>query len=475
VPSDPTLLSNRFQLDSLIAEGGMAKVYKGTDLLLGRTVAIKVLAANLARDPNFVVRFEREARAAASLSHVNVVNVYDTGSDGDLRYIVMEYIDGRALSDIISTEGSLDPARAAGIAATVCEALAVAHAAGMVHRDVKPGNIMIDTRGVVKVMDFGIAKTSSDGLTQVGSILGTVAYLSPEQALGEPVDRRSDIYSLGCVLYEMLTGRPPIAGETLVEVAHKLTTYNPPPPSEINPQVPASLDAIVARAIAKDPDDRFDNALQMREALESGELALTPPDQTKVLPAAAGAATVVAGSRTEVLHREPRRPRRVGLLVAGALLIGAGLYAMLTDFGASQPPADSGTLQLPEPATVPPVTTTTPATTTRRVTSTAAQPATSVLPDRRGPAILGAVARIRALLSQGTQSGSVTQRAARDVTHDLDRAIRQVEQGDYGDAVNDLQDARNAVDKSAGKSEIDPATAAALNAALSQFAQVLVG
>lgn len=481
--SDPTLLANRFQIDSLIAEGGMAKVFKGTDRLLGRTVAVKVLSAHLSRDPSFVARFRREAMAAASLSHSNVVGVFDTGSDGDFHYIVMEYIAGQTLAEVLSAEAPLDSTIAAGIAASACEALAVAHNAGIVHRDIKPGNIMIDAAGVVKVMDFGIAKTSSDGLTQVGSILGTVAYLSPEQAMGDPVDRRSDLFSLGCVLFEMLTGTPPITGETLMEVAHKLTTYNPPPPSRLNPQVPAAMDTIVARAMAKSPSDRFQNAQEMRQALKEmvpeGLVAAPVASRTKVLPAVSdGAITTVqrAPDRTRVIAggAAPRRSRRFGLLVAGVFLLSAAAVALLSNMGDGQ--TVNPDLVLPGQTTTPQ---TVPSSSPSPPEPPVTQPPTTVpqapVADPRGSLGRVALAGIRTLLTTGEQSGGVSQRAARDVTNDLDQAQRQIDDGDYQDAAGDLRDAQQEVAKYLEKGEIEPAQAALLSAALARTAQVLTG
>ena len=207
--ADQTVLAGRYELDTVLGHGGMAEVYVGTDRVLGRPVAVKILADRFARDGSFVARFRREARSAAALNHPNVVSVFDTGSDDGTHYIVMEYIKGKSLAQIVREDAPLMPERAVEIAQGVAEALAFAHAAGIVHRDVKPGNIMLTPTGDVKVMDFGIARaTTGDSLTQTATVLGTATYFSPEQAQGDPVDARSDIYSLGVVLYEMLTAHP---------------------------------------------------------------------------------------------------------------------------------------------------------------------------------------------------------------------------------------------------------------------------
>ncbi|HEX2177987.1 MAG TPA: protein kinase [Actinomycetota bacterium] len=302
MPEELELIHERFRIDSLIARGGMARVYKGTDLTLGRTVAIKILSEELAEDPSFVARFRLEAQAAASLSHPNIVAVYDTGSDGDVHYIVMEYLEGRTLHQILNDDGPLQPAQVAGIGAEIAEALAEAHEKQITHRDMKPGNIMISPNGTAKVMDFGIAKAATAGaLTQVGSILGTVAYLSPEQARGEKVDGRSDLFSLGVLLYQMLTGSIPLKGDTYVQMVHKLNTETPPPPSALNPEVPRKLDAVVMRALEKDPADRYQTGSEMaadlRLSIEDDEgpdetaayvpfAAASDADKTMVAPAA---------------------------------------------------------------------------------------------------------------------------------------------------------------------------------------------
>src|SRR5204863_3181074 len=231
--SGPRLLAGRYEIQRLLGHGGMAEVYLGTDRVLGRQVAVKVLGPQFARDATFVARFRREAQAAAALNHPNVVSVYDTGSDDGTHFIVMEYVRGKTLSDVIREDAPLLPERAAEIAQGVAQALAFAHKGGIIHRDVKPGNIMLTPTGDVKVMDFGIARaTSSESLTQTATVLGTATYFSPEQAQGEPVDARSDVYSLGIVLYEMLTGRPPFNGDSAVTVAYKHVREQPVLPSK---------------------------------------------------------------------------------------------------------------------------------------------------------------------------------------------------------------------------------------------------
>ncbi|MGQ0680355.1 MAG: protein kinase domain-containing protein [Actinomycetota bacterium] len=342
------IIKDRFRIDSLIAYGGMARVYKGTDLTLARTVAIKVLSDELARDPAFILRFRREAQAAAGLAHPNIVAVYDTGEEAGLHYIVMEYVEGRTLQQILADDGPMRPDAAAQVGAEIALALAEAHKKGLVHRDVKPGNIMIAESGLVKVMDFGIAKAATSAeLTQVGSILGTVAYLSPEQARGDQVDGRSDIYALGALMYQMLTGRAPFAAQTLVEMLNKLNNQVPTSPSLLNPAVSPALEGVVMKALAKDPARRHQEGGELAEQLL---LSLTsdppsravnvPPagvraDRTLVAPAA-GLGT--GDGRTRVLPPSQPPPRSSGesqfLIGAAALiallLLGFFIFSSLT-------------------------------------------------------------------------------------------------------------------------------------------------
>ena len=274
-PGDPGLLprtfAGRYELIELIASGGMADVYRARDSLLDRDVAIKVLPDHLSNDASFVSRFQREAKAAARLIHPNIVSLFDFGSDGGTSFIVMEFVEGRTVSDTLEDTPRLSPGRAAEVAIGVARALARAHAAGVVHRDITSSNVMISEHET-KVTDFGISHTltTDDQATTArnGVIVGTAAYLSPEQARGSPADPRSDIYSLGIVLYEMLTGKVPFQSESSLATAYLHITDRPVPPSLLNADVPESLEAIVLRALAKEPNDRYASALDMEKDLQ---------------------------------------------------------------------------------------------------------------------------------------------------------------------------------------------------------------
>ena len=310
-PSEPRTLGGRYQLGELIGRGGMAEVHIGRDLRLGRTVAIKLLRIDLARDPSFQARFRREAQSAAALNHPNIVAVYDTGEEpmpdgsGVGPYIIMEYVQGETLRDVLRSGGRLLPERSLEITEGLLAALDYSHRHGIIHRDVKPGNVMLTPAGQVKVMDFGIARAVADSaatMTQTSAVLGTAQYLSPEQARGETVDSRSDVYSAGCLLYELLTGRPPFTGDSPVSVAYQHVREYAVPPSQLDAEIPPAYDAVVMKSLAKDPAERYQTAAEMAADLER---ARTGRPITAAAVGVAGAAAV--GARH---HRgDPRHGR----------------------------------------------------------------------------------------------------------------------------------------------------------------------
>lgn len=344
--SEPKQYGGRYSVSGTIASGGMAEVFIAHDEMLNRPVALKILHPQFAKDTSFIERFRREAQAAASINDPRIVSIYDWGSDDGTYYIVMEYVEGKTLREIISSEGPLTPERAVEITADVCGALHLAHQKGIVHRDVKPANIAITKTGQTKVMDFGIARAAADGgqtMTQTGTVIGTANYFSPEQAQGLAVDARSDVYSAGVVLYEMLTREVPFKADTAVAIAYKHVKEDPVPPSALNAEIPAELDAIVMKALAKNPDNRYATAAEMQQDLTRllrGDpveaTPLLPPDQTAMMQSA---------DRTTVMPVEvtgSASPRRkaiayalisamfISLLILGLL----GLYSLFGHNGA---------------------------------------------------------------------------------------------------------------------------------------------
>lgn len=326
----------RYSVIERVGAGGMAEVYRARDELLGREVAVKVLSERFSRDRSFVERFRREAQSAANLNHPNIVSLFDYGADEGTYFIVMEFIDGKSLSDIIAEDGALLSERAAEISSDVAAALERAHEGGLVHRDIKSSNIMITRAGETKVTDFGIARAVGGDdqmtMTQTGMVIGTAAYLSPEQAQGNPVDGRSDVYSLGVVLYEMLTGRTPFQGDTPLSIAYKHVREDPRPPSDFNPDVPEALDSICLKALAKNPENRFSSAREMHADLQrflSGHAVHATPlmaDATMVAPA--GGTEVLR--ETDVYEDEPPRSRAALYVLATILILALfGLLAYL--------------------------------------------------------------------------------------------------------------------------------------------------
>jgi serine/threonine-protein kinase len=364
----PQVLGERYEIGGVLGRGGMAEVHRGRDLRLGREVAVKVLRSDLARDPSFQVRFRREAQASASLNHPAIVAVYDTGEDrtatGATPYIVMEYVEGETLRDVLRREGRLDPQRAMTLAADICGALDFSHRNGIVHRDVKPGNVMITPQGAVKVMDFGIARAVSDSaatMTSTAAVIGTAQYLSPEQARGESVDARSDVYSMGCLLYELVTGAPPFTGDSPVSVAYQHVREDPRLPSSINPQIPRELDAILLKAMSKNPANRYQSAQEMRNdllrALAGQRVEATPvmddAEKTAIIGGPVAAAYGRYGSpdygrdddwTDEDEEAAKRRKRKIIAIVSVvAVLLIAGVVAIALAMRGDDAPEDTVT------------------------------------------------------------------------------------------------------------------------------------
>ena len=396
------VLAGRYVLREVLGTGGMATVWRARDEVLSRDVAVKVLNQQFAADPGFAARFEREARHAAGLSHPRLVTVFDCGVDGSTPFIVMELVAGRTLRQVLDRAGPLRPGEAVRIAAAVCEALEVAHNAGLVHRDIKPANIML-AGNEVKVLDFGIARTvGGTGGTGTAVLLGTAAYLSPEQAAGRPAGPQADLYALGCVLFEMLTGAPPFSAESPVGLAYRHVHDDPGPPSALRPDLPARLDHITGRLLAKHPADRPASAAAAR----AGLLGALNPDGTSVLPAPTGRQR---HGRVSSSGRRLWRPRPVEALLAIALA------ASLIALGVALQAGPAG-----KPLTSPPATR--PTATTQAHKSPAAPAATPARPSAL-PAAAAAAAAFTGELTAAVADEQLTQQAGQGMFNQLQQLL----------------------------------------------------
>ena len=445
------VLGGRYELGPLLGTGGMASVFEGTDRVLERRVAVKVLHPQIARDPSYVERFRREATIAATLSHPGVVWVFDTGEDQGVRFIVMEHVEGHTLAAEIAREGALAPERTAAIGAAVCDALAAAHARGLVHRDVKPGNIMLDAGGRVKVMDFGIARAdSADTLTKTAMVMGTAAYLSPEQARGERADARSDLYSLGCVLHAMLTGEPPFSGDSAVAVAGRHLNEDPLPPSRSRRGVPPALDAVVLRALAKDPADRFPDARAMRAALVEAAGDASPTGEATVPPTL----PLPAAGRPTPAHRpDLRRAMRVAAVV-GLLLGLVALGYALTSGGEERPGRVTAPPDRP-PASIEP------------------EPTTEPSPTPTAPPAETALAGLDQLLAAAVASGQIEEKAADRVGDHAHKGFERSQEGDPDKAIDEVEKAAQELSKASEKGEVNADAAAVIGAALARLIEAV--
>jgi serine/threonine-protein kinase len=397
------VLGGRYKLLAVLGTGGMATVWRATDTMLGREVAVKVLSPQHAADPGFLARFEGEARHAAAVSHPRLVTVFDCGVESGTPFIVMELVAGRTLRQVLDEAGALPPGQAVAIAAAVCEGLEAAHTAGLVHRDITPDNIVLNG-GEVKVLDFGIARADGTrAATAAGTVVGTVAYLSPEQASGRQADPRSDLYSLGCVLFEMLTGRPPFTADSAVGLAYRQVHDDPGLPSAWRPGLPAGLDRITARLLAKDPASRPPTAAAARAGLLSvfAPAAGAPNGGTAVLPVP-----------LETVPGTPRRgwrprPAETALGVALAASLIALLAVLMTGgpgggnpAASTSPAASLAASQAATTASSPPV-----------------QPATTLSP------VAAAAATLVGELKEGVADGQVASQAGQNMFNQLQQLL----------------------------------------------------
>jgi eukaryotic-like serine/threonine-protein kinase len=499
-PRTTPVLVDRYELGPVLGQGGMARVHQGLDRQLGRRVAIKVLAPPFDRDDEFVERFQREARAAAGLSHPNIVAVFDSGSDDGTHFIVTELVEGETLADRLHRDGPMPPADAVAVAVDIARALATAHARGLIHRDIKPGNVMLLPDGGVKVVDFGIARAAgSDTLTHTGVVLGSTAYLSPEQAGGQPVDERADLYSLGCVVYEMLTGQVPFSADTPIATMYRHVNEEAPPPSTIVP-VQRELEDVVMRCLEKDPKRRFASAAELEAALLAVPLAqggdtmrletvvgaetqpVAPIDGAETQPVgrvdaaagaaiAAGAAGAVAadGAKTEPVaavaadggrlrsrrtapsHAPPRRFPRV----RRPWLIAAGVVALV---------AVAGVLVATARDSLP----------TRKAARDAAREAAqNALPPETPPTVADAWSGLIAAIGSAQANEGISDDAAEELLKDADELLSAYREGDtdkLGESLNNLEEE---LAKAVEEEEIAPAAADAVDNAITDLMAAL--
>ncbi|RAG84122.1 hypothetical protein DN069_18985 [Streptacidiphilus pinicola] len=431
------LLNGRYELHEPLGTGGMATVWRGVDRVLARPVAVKVLNEGLAEDAHFAERFAREARHAAMLVHPAIVTVFDSGEDETgAPYLVMELVDGRTLGELLEETPRLPVDRAIAIASTVCDALQVAHAAGLVHRDIKPGNIMVTDGGQVKVVDFGIAKAGNDEaqLTGTGSVLGTASYLAPEQATASEVDGRADLYALGCVLTEMLTGQPPFTGATPVEVAWKQVSERPAPLSALRPDIPPALDGAVLRLLEKEPGRRPADAAAARAELQAaGRGAATswlPPvgepsalNRTMAMPPLTPPSAEWASGAVPMDPPRPRRRRTALIAAAVVVVVGCVVAAVAAQSGPSTPTAGTvpGT-HTSAPAVAPPSDTPTPSPSPTHAT---------------GPAAM--IAALRNAVAADDKLPPDQQQSLIDALDKADQSLAQQDPGGAGQAIHDAQ------------------------------------
>jgi eukaryotic-like serine/threonine-protein kinase len=462
-----TVLADRYAIGELLGRGGMAEVYLATDRVLDRPVAVKVLGGWLAHDGTFVERFRREALASARISHPALVAVFDAGSQDGVSYIVMEHVPGETVAEVIGKEGRFPPDRATRIGVSVADALAAAHAAGIVHRDVKPANVMLTPDGRTKLMDLGIARDiEGERITRASSILGTAGYVSPEQARGDPVDHRSDIYSLGCVMYEMLTGRRPFVADDPVAVAYMHVHEAPAPPTSVEPSVPAELEAVILRAMEKDPAARFQSVAEMGSALSdrTAPIALVTP--TTPLPPVGGTAPRSPVRPPETLPRRADRPTRrrsfvpTLLAIAALILLGALAFAL---FGGDRP---SGSTASPTPSA-----TRSPTPSPSRSASPTSSPSAS--PAAVGP-VQEAAAALQAIVAEGTADGSISEAAAEEIQNGVDEALESFGGGDADEAVERLGDLEGRIEELVDEEEIHHSQERKLDKALEDLADQML-
>ena len=450
-------LAGRYDLVQIVGRGGMGVVYRSHDRVLSRTVAVKVLPQERADDPAWVARLAREARSAAGLSHPNIVSIFDTGVDAGTHFIVMEYVEGRNLSQMLS-DRPVALARAVRLSSQIASALGAAHRAGIVHRDIKPTNVMVDRSGSAKVLDFGIARAAdSTTVTQTAVVVGSAPYMAPEVARGEPADQRSDIYSLGCVVYELITGTPPFTGEGPLAILHQHNAVRPRPPRELNPDVPAALDGLVLRMLAKESGDRPQSATELAAELERSVVDGHAPRPSRPLPArllalAAIALVLIAVLLLSLLGSSKNPTGRAGAAAGSAAAIRR--HRLVRPRHHAAPVLQT---QAPQTPTAPSQTTT----------------AAPTKPAGAPPTVAQAAGALTTLVTQDLQSGAIDQHG-QDLLSHLQDVLNSFEQGNAPDAIHKLDDLVKHEDDLIQHGDIRPSAVGPLNGAIARLRDALL-
>jgi eukaryotic-like serine/threonine-protein kinase len=453
------VLEERYELGPVLGQGGMARVHRAVDRQLRRPVAVKILAPPYDRDRSFVERFRREARAAAGLGHPNIVAVFDTGSDDGTHYIVTELVEGETLAERIRRDGPLPADEAVAIGVDVARALAAAHERGVIHRDVKPGNVMLTPEGAVKVVDFGIAHAAgSDTLTGTGVVLGSTAYLSPEQASGDRVDARSDVYAFGCVLFEMLTGQAPFRADTPVATLYRHVNEDPPTPSSIR-SVPPALEAIVMRCLAKDPRKRFASAEDLEEALSSAPLDGST-DTEPLVPVGSDADTrpvAPVGGGTAEMHPVARPRRRASttwyrrhgrwLAVAAVItLLGLAAFALASTDDELRP---------------------------RQAAREAGKTVKAQVPESTSPSVADAWTGLMSTIASGAASGGIEDKASEELAKRATEVLAAYGTGDAEALGKAIESLKGELAKKVDEGRVSAGAAVAIDTALNELVLAL--
>jgi serine/threonine protein kinase len=478
---DGQLISGRYRLETVLGRGGMATVWRGIDERLGRPVAVKLLDKADTADPALLQRFDREARTAGSLTHPNIVAVYDVGSDNGAPYLVMELIDGTSLATLLAT-GPLPIDKAVDIARQICGALAVAHAQGVVHRDIKPANILLTTTGTVKVCDFGIARLTHQqqtDLTAPHTAIGTSAYMAPEQANGAAVDARTDLYALGCVLYALLTGHPPFTGDNPLTVLWQHKYQTPASVAAVRPTTPLDLDVLISRLLAKNPADRPATATEVRDLLAASSGSQRP---TRIIPVASQTLTLPALGRGEEPPAAASSRFRLGPVGIAAAALGAAIVAVLgvalliaaqgrgIDSAAGPPPGTAASA----PGTTRSATPSGNASSDSTSTGNSPSSATSeTFADNPGIGASAHLAALRGVIEQQWQAGNLDGEAADDLMKGFQEVDRELGDGEARKAAEKLADLRNKLDEMHRDGKIATAGYDAVSAGVTQLAETL--